>query len=122
MNVLQGTYEGVSSSHSDELAARWGATSPAARGMLVPVRVDAPLPGDLVIRRQEDAARWGRGEVFVITAWPDPETVEAGPYQSYGYALRQAQALLNDPSERIWFDHARPGQPEQLEQVGGPGH
>lgn len=92
------------------------------RDMLASVRVDSPLPGDLVIRRQADPSRVGRGEIFVITCWPDPETVEAGPYQSYGYALRQAHGLLKDPSERIWYDHARAGQPEALEQVGGSGH
>jgi hypothetical protein len=86
------------------------------------VRVDAPLPGDLVIRRQADESRLTKGEVFVITCWPDPETIEAGPYQSYGYALRQAQRLLKDRSERIWYDHARIGQPEELEEVGGPEH
>ena len=90
--------------------------------MLRRVRVDAPLPGDLVIRRRRDESLLRRGEVFVITPWPDPETIVAGPYQSYGYALRQAGGLLKDRSVRIWYDHARPGRPEQLEQVGGVGH
>ena len=90
--------------------------------MLDPVRVDAPLPGDLVLRRRQGEMRLGRGDVFVITHWPDPDTIVAGPYQSYGYALRQAQGMLRDRSERIWYDHAQPGRPEQLEQVGGHGH
>lgn len=86
------------------------------------VRVDNPLPGDLVVRRRLDEAVVRRGEVFVITHWPDAETIVAGPYQSYGYALRQAQGMLKDRSERIWYDHAPTGRPEQLEQVGGHGH
>jgi hypothetical protein len=86
------------------------------------VRVDAPLPGDLVIRCRRDDTRLRRGEVFVITHWPDPDTTVGGPYQSYGYALRQAHGMLKDRSERIWYDHAPPGRPEQLEQVGGHGH
>jgi hypothetical protein len=90
--------------------------------MLKLVRVDAPLPGDLVLRRHHDETRLRRAEVFVITHWPDADTIVAGPYQSYGYALRQAQGMLRDRSERIWYDHASPGRPEQLEQIGGHGH
>jgi hypothetical protein len=86
------------------------------------VRVDAVLPGDLVIRRRRDESVLSRGEVFVITHWPDADTIVAGPYQSYGYALRQAHGMLKDRSERIWHDHAPAGRPEQLEQVGGRGH
>lgn len=88
----------------------------------VTVRVDAPLPGDLVIRCRRDESLLRRGEVFVITHWPHTDTTVAGPYQSYGYALRQAQGMLRDRSERIWYDHAPPGRPEQLEQVGGHDH
>ena len=94
---------------------RYAATRPS-------VRVDAPLPGDLVIRRHPDESVLRRAAVFVIMQWPDAETVVGGPYQSYGYALRQAQAMLKDRSERIWYDHAKPGRPEQLEQVGGADH
>jgi hypothetical protein len=86
------------------------------------VRVDAPLPGDLVIRCRRDESLVRRGDVFVITHWPDADITVAGPYQSYGYALRQAHGMLKDRSERIWYDHAPPGRPEQLEQVGGHGH
>jgi hypothetical protein len=86
------------------------------------VRVDAPLPGDLVIRCRRDEFILRRGDVFLITHWPDADIIVAGPYQSYGYALRQAQGMLKDRSERIWYDHAPPGRPEQLEQVGGHGH
>jgi hypothetical protein len=86
------------------------------------VRVDAPLPGDLVIRCRRDESRLRDGDIFVITYWPDPDTTIAGPYQSYGYALRQAQGMLKDRSERIWYDHALPGRAEQLEQVGGHGY
>ena len=86
------------------------------------VRVDAPLPGDLVIRLRPDESIIRRGDVFVITHWPDTDTIVGGPYQSYGYALRQAQGMLKDRSERIWYDHAPPGRSEQLEQVGGHDH
>jgi hypothetical protein len=86
------------------------------------LRVDAPLPGDLVIRLRRDDSVVRRGEVFVITHWPDADTIVAGPYQSYGYALRQAHGMLKDRSERIWYDHAPHGRLEQLEQVGGHGH
>jgi hypothetical protein len=55
----------------------------------------------------------------VLTHWPDGETVVAGPYQSYNYALQQSYRLVRDRSEFIWRDHARPGEPEQLELVGG---
>jgi hypothetical protein len=85
------------------------------------VRVDAPLPGDLVIRCRRDESVLRRGEVFLITHWPDADTIVAGPYQSYGYALRQANGMLKDRSERIWYDHAPPGRPEQLEEVGSHG-
>jgi hypothetical protein len=83
------------------------------------VRVDAPLPGDIVIRRRPGESPLRRVVVFVITHWPDPDSVIAGPYQSYGYALRQAHGMRRDRSERIWLDHAAHGDPEELEQVGG---
>jgi hypothetical protein len=78
---------------------------------------DSPLPGDLVIRRREDRTTVRMIDVWIITHWPDAETVVAGPYQSYGYALQQAKRLVRDRSEQIWRDHARNGQPEQLEHV-----
>ena len=81
---------------------------------------DKPLPGDLVIRTRQDYSPLQRStDVFVITHWPDAETIVAGPYQSYAYALQQAKHLLKDRSEVIWYDHARSGEAEQLEQVGG---
>jgi hypothetical protein len=83
---------------------------------------DKPLPGDLVIRSRRDPSHLQRAvDVFVITHWPDVDTIVAGPYQSYAYALQQARRLLRDRSEVIWYDHARPGAAEQLEQVGGGG-
>jgi hypothetical protein len=112
---------------SHEAESLFGARS-CARNLPQPeyhppvVRVDAPLPGDLVIRCRRDESVLRRGEVFVITHWPESDTIVAGPYQSYGYALRQAHGMLKDRSERIWYDHARSGRPEQLEQVGGHGH
>lgn len=78
---------------------------------------DKPLPGDLVIRSREDRTTLRVLDVWVITHWPDTETVVAGPYQSYGYALQQARRLVRDHSEQIWRDHARHGQSEQLEHV-----
>jgi hypothetical protein len=78
---------------------------------------DKPLPGDLVTRRQQDASRLRAADVWIITHWPDPDTVVAGPYQSFPYALQQARRLGRDRSLQIWRDHARPGHPEQLEHV-----
>jgi hypothetical protein len=80
---------------------------------------DKPLPGDLVIRARQEHSHLKRTvDVFVVTHWPDAERVVAGPYQSYSYALQQARRLLKDRSEVIWFDHARLGEAERLEQVG----
>jgi hypothetical protein len=79
---------------------------------------DKPLPGDLVIRCREERRTVRHVDVWVITHWPDAETVIAGPYQSYGYAFQQARRLVRDQSEQIWRDHARPGHPEELEHVG----
>ena len=81
--------------------------------------LDKPLPGDLVIRCREERQHSRTNNVWVITHWPDAETVIAGPYQSYGYALQQARRLVRDRSEQIWRDHARIGEPEQLEHVTG---
>jgi hypothetical protein len=78
---------------------------------------DKPLPGDLVIRSREDRTTLRVLDVWVITHWPDSETIVAGPYQSYGYALQQARRLVRDRSEQIWRDHSRLGQSEQLEHV-----
>ena len=78
---------------------------------------DKPLPGDLVIRRRDDSTGIRRVDVWVITNWPDVDSTVAGPYQSYSYALQQAKRCLTARSEWIWWDHARPGEPEQLELV-----
>jgi hypothetical protein len=78
---------------------------------------DQPLPGDLVIRTREDRSQVRLVEVWVITHWPDADTVVAGPYLSYAYALQQAKRLVRDRSEKIWRDHARHGQSEQLEHI-----
>jgi hypothetical protein len=79
--------------------------------------LDKPLPGDLVIRCREERSTFRTIDVWVITHWPDPDTVVAGPYQSYAYALSQARRLVRDKSEQIWRDHAPPGRPEQLELI-----
>jgi hypothetical protein len=78
---------------------------------------DKPLPGDLVIRRREERLTVRAVEVWIITHWPDAETIAAGPYLSYAYALQQARRLVRDRSEQIWRDHARIGETEQLEHV-----
>jgi hypothetical protein len=79
---------------------------------------DKPLPGDCVIRRREDHTGIRRVDVWVLTGWPDTETVIGGPYQSYGYALLQAHHRFRGLGERIWRDHARAGTREELEMVG----
>ena len=79
---------------------------------------DRPLPGDLVVRRRLDLAH--SGDIYVITQWPDAETIVAGPFRSYSDALREARLLLKDRYGYIWYDYARLGDPERLDQVGGP--
>jgi hypothetical protein len=78
---------------------------------------DKPLPGDLVIRERADRSGLIVQTVYVITSWPDPEAVVGGPYQSFGYAVRQARESLTDPSEYIWRDHADGDRAEHLEDV-----
>jgi hypothetical protein len=80
---------------------------------------DKPLPGDLVIR---SSAEWNgvrRTDVWIVQHWPETEVIVAGPYQSYGYAFAQAKKHVKDRHEWIWRDHARAGEAEQLELVGG---
>ena len=79
---------------------------------------DKPLPGDLVIRCRQERLHVRAIEVWIITHWPDTDTIVAGPYQSYAYALQQARRLVRDRSEQIWRDHARTGDTELLEHVG----
>jgi len=81
------------------------------------MRVHAhPLPGDLVIRARQD--RVGLlALTYVVTRWPDPETIIAGPYQSASYAIQKARHQKQDRSERIWRDRARGSEPERLEDV-----
>ena len=81
------------------------------------MRVDKPLPGDLVIRRRLDGRSLRDPDVYVLTHWPDTETVVAGPYQSLGYALRQAQERRTDRSIYVWRDHATGNGSEELEDV-----
>ena len=77
---------------------------------------DRPLPGDLVIRRRQepDAAQ----ETYVVTNWPDGETVTAGPFDDYSAALGHAKSALTDEYAYIWFNYARAGEPERLDRVG----
>ena len=79
--------------------------------------VDKPLPGDLVIRPRADQTESHPRTIFVITSWPDADRIVAGPYQSFGYALRQARERQGDPSKYIWRDISRHGEPERLEDV-----
>ena len=74
-----------------------------------------------MIRTREVRSRSGlrTDTTWVLTHWPDADTVIGGPYQSYNYALQQAARLVRHYSEFIWRDHARRGQPEELELVGG---
>ena len=82
------------------------------------MRTDQPLPGDLVIRsRRASRSAVRREDVYVVTRWPNAEAIVAGPYQSFSYALTRARRMAGDPSLRIWRDHAKPGQPEELAQV-----
>jgi len=65
---------------------------------------DSPLPGDLVIREQDDRTGVRPLSVFVVTVWPQTET-SAGPYLSYGYALRQARQLALPRRVQVWREH-----------------
>jgi hypothetical protein len=80
---------------------------------------DQPLPGDIVIKCRQERTGVRLMDTWIVTRWPHPHAVIGGPYQSYGYALRQARAMGRDPDEWIWRDHARAGDPEQLELVVG---
>ena len=66
---------------------------------------DSPLPGDLVIREQEDRSGVRPLSVFVVTVWPQNET-SAGPYLSYSYALRQARQLAGQRRVQVWREHS----------------
>ena len=81
------------------------------------MRVEQPFPGDLVIRARVEHVGPLPQTVFLVMRWPENDRVIAGPYQSFGYALRQAAALEPDWSVCIWRDHAGPNEPEQLEDV-----
>jgi hypothetical protein len=79
---------------------------------------DRPLPGDFVIRRRHDQG--AETETFVVTTWPDAETVSAGPFHTYANAFEHARGMVTDRYSYIWFDYARQGEPERLDRaVGG---
>lgn len=78
---------------------------------------DRPLPGDLVIRRRADLAH--PVDVYLITRWPDAKSMVGGPYAAYCEALKAARELLKDRYGYIWYDYARLGAPERLDQVAG---
>ena len=65
---------------------------------------DSPLPGDLVIREQDDRTGVRPLSVFVVAVWPQTDT-SAGPYLSYGYALRQARQLALQRRVHVWREH-----------------
>jgi hypothetical protein len=75
---------------------------------------DCPLPGDLVISRHTAQHRFA--PTFTITSWPQTDRV-AGPYQSYGYALRQARELAARRQVRVWRDHSLVADRPELEDV-----
>jgi hypothetical protein len=58
-------------------------------------------------------------DIYVVTNWPDAETVAAGPFESYSGALEQARGLAQDGYAYVWFDYARHGEPERLDRVAG---
>jgi hypothetical protein len=55
--------------------------------------------------------------VFVLTSWPQTDAMVGGPYQSYGYALLQAQTLASGKRARVWRDHSSGGDGHALEDV-----
>lgn len=78
--------------------------------------LNTPLPGDLVIRPQQDEAGMRRATVFVLAIWPHLEVV-GGPYQSYGYARRQASAVAAKRRVQIWRDYSMDPERSALENV-----
>ena len=67
---------------------------------------ESPLPGDLVIREEEERTGVRPLAVFVVAVWPQTET-SAGPYLSYSYAQRQARELAAHRKVRVWREHAQ---------------
>ena len=63
---------------------------------------DKPLPGDLVIRPEIDQSGVRSQTVFTVSHWPSTD-VYAGPYQSYGYAVRKAREYALKDRARVWF-------------------
>jgi hypothetical protein len=61
---------------------------------------DKPLPGDLVIRDDVDGSGV-RPPAFLVSHWPRTDAC-AGPYQSYGYALRTAREFALKDGARVW--------------------
>jgi hypothetical protein len=53
---------------------------------------DHPLPGDLVVREVVEPTGVRSTSTFIVTTYPQTH-VAAGPYQSLGYAIKQARAL-----------------------------
>ena len=78
--------------------------------------LNTPLPGDLVIRPLMDETGLRRRIVFVLTVWPHMETM-GGPYQSYGYARRQAAVAADKRQVQIWREYSINGERPQLENV-----
>ena len=70
---------------------------------------DKPLPGDLVIRRRRELGR--SDDIYIVTAWPEPETAVAGPFPSYSSALEEARRLVKDRYSYVWYDYARTANP-----------
>ena len=76
--------------------------------------IHKPLPGDLVIRQQIDHTGVRSVVVFTVMHWPHTET-SAGPYLSYGYALRKARDYAMRFHARVWY--AKPGAEGDVNDV-----
>lgn len=59
-------------------------------------------------------------ESYIVTNWPDADTVAAGPFQSYSVAFEHARQMVPDGYSYIWFDYARLGEPERLDRAKDP--
>jgi hypothetical protein len=78
--------------------------------------LNTPVPGDIVIRPDHDMTGLRRNVVFVATIWPNAEVL-GGPYQSYGYALRQAREFAGKRRVQLWREHSFDAERSQLENV-----
>ena len=78
--------------------------------------LNTPLPGDFVIRPLDEERGLRRVVVFIVTVWPTLEVI-GGPYQSYGYAHRQAKAMVAKRGVQLWREHSSDRDKQLLENV-----